>query len=155
MGADYIFQTDSDGQTSPDDFGVFWARRHGDDFIFGLRRRRGDGWARFVISKILRLVIRAATGVYVEDSNVPFRLMKAEKLAKYLAEIPSRFYLANALLPVVLLSGGEKIAWEPITFDDRRGGSPSVSALKFIKVGFMVWREFLSFAISRRGGRNA
>ena len=27
-GADYIFQTDSDGQTLPSEFGVFWEKRH-------------------------------------------------------------------------------------------------------------------------------
>ena len=41
--ADYIFQTDSDGQTDPAEFALFWENRHRYDAIIGCRRERGDG----------------------------------------------------------------------------------------------------------------
>ena len=31
-GADYIFQTDSDGQTLPEEFGAFWEMRRGAEY---------------------------------------------------------------------------------------------------------------------------
>ncbi len=37
-GADYIFQTDSDGQTDPAEFEKFWQIREGSDAIFGNRQ---------------------------------------------------------------------------------------------------------------------
>ena len=40
-GADYIFQTDSDGQTSPNEFEQFWQVRQYYDAIFGNRKKRG------------------------------------------------------------------------------------------------------------------
>ena len=39
--ADYIFQTDSDGQTNPDEFEAFWKKRNTYDAIIGNRKVRG------------------------------------------------------------------------------------------------------------------
>ena len=39
-GADYIFQTDSDGQTSPSEFETFWNKRQEYDAVFGDRTKR-------------------------------------------------------------------------------------------------------------------
>lgn len=39
-GADYIFQTDSDGQTNPDEFDSFWQLRLQYDAILGHRKVR-------------------------------------------------------------------------------------------------------------------
>ena len=38
--ADYIFQTDSDGQTLPEEFEPFWAERENYDMVIGWRRGR-------------------------------------------------------------------------------------------------------------------
>ena len=45
-GADYIFQTDSDGQTDPNDFWQMWRDRDHFDFLFGDRQGRQDGLSR-------------------------------------------------------------------------------------------------------------
>ncbi len=45
-GADYIFQTDSDGQTNEDEFEAFWDMRDEFDVILGYRYIRGDGKSR-------------------------------------------------------------------------------------------------------------
>ena len=50
--ADYIFQTDSDGQTNPDEFEWFWMHRHEYDGIFGYRKMRGDGKARKFVEMV-------------------------------------------------------------------------------------------------------
>ena len=41
--ADYIFQTDSDGQTNSLEFEAFWNEREKYEAVFGFRRKRGDG----------------------------------------------------------------------------------------------------------------
>ena len=43
-GANYIFQTDSDGQTNPDEFWQMWNNRENYDFQIGHRLGRQDGW---------------------------------------------------------------------------------------------------------------
>ena len=47
-GADYVFQTDSDGQTLPEEFGEFWRQRAGYDLVIGHRAHRQDGFSRLV-----------------------------------------------------------------------------------------------------------
>lgn len=41
--ADYIFQTDSDGQTDPAEFEKFWKEKEKYDAVIGKRIVRGDG----------------------------------------------------------------------------------------------------------------
>ena len=53
--ADWIFQTDSDGQTLPSEFQKFWNRRYERDAIIGNRKKRGDGIGRIVVEIVLRL----------------------------------------------------------------------------------------------------
>ena len=52
-GADYIFQTDSDGQTDPNEFQAFWELRNQYDAILGNRVVRGDGKSRKFVEKFL------------------------------------------------------------------------------------------------------
>jgi glycosyltransferase involved in cell wall biosynthesis len=144
-GADYVFQTDADGQTLPSDFWPFWEHRGQHDFIIGYRTSRGDGLMRWVISRVLRCVLYLIFGVYVKDANVPFRLMKAGALQKYLPQIPENFYLANALLPVLLVRGKENILWQKIGFVERINGKASVPLKKMAKVGWKVTKDFIKF----------
>ena len=81
-GADYIFQTDSDGQTTPEEFWQMWENRERYDFQIGTRNERKDGANRVMVSKILRLVVWMMFHVWVLDANTPFRLMRTIKLKK-------------------------------------------------------------------------
>lgn len=56
-GADYVFQTDSDGQTNPDEFWQMWENREKYDFQIGNRKGRQDGEDRVFVTKTLRLVV--------------------------------------------------------------------------------------------------
>ena len=58
QGADYIFQTDSDGQTAPEEFESFWELRKEYDGIFGNRTIRGDGKSRAFVEKVVCLLLR-------------------------------------------------------------------------------------------------
>ncbi|MBQ1736150.1 MAG: glycosyltransferase family 2 protein, partial [Lachnospiraceae bacterium] len=70
-GADYIFQTDSDGQTKASEFEDFWKRRRRYDMVIGWRRSREDGASRVFVTNVLRLVVRLVFGVKVRDANTP------------------------------------------------------------------------------------
>lgn len=52
-GADWIFQTDSDGQTVPSEFHEFWSLRYSYDVIMGNRIKRGDGFGRKEVENVL------------------------------------------------------------------------------------------------------
>ena len=73
---DYIFQTDSDGQTNPQEFELFWNNRKKYDGIFGRRDERGDGKARAFVEKVVCALLRLYFGIKVPDANAPFRLIE-------------------------------------------------------------------------------
>ena len=142
QGADFIFQTDSDGQTVPEEFWPFWEQRDAYDMIIGHRNARQDGIARIVVTKILKLTIRVCFGVTVIDANTPFRLMKASVLKKYIDLVPPNFNLSNVILSVIYAKKKLAVKYEPITFKPRQGGVNSINMKDIFKIGIQATRDF-------------
>jgi glycosyltransferase involved in cell wall biosynthesis len=141
-GADFIFQTDSDGQTEPLEFDSFWQNRNDYCAQIGYRRHREDGASRVSVTKVLKLVLRVIFGVNVTDANTPFRLIERNTLEKYIKYIPENFNLSNVLLTVLLVKNKEKIRFEEITFRPRQGGVNSINFRKIFKIGLQAVRDF-------------
>ena len=135
QGADYVFQTDSDGQTDPAEFTSFWEQRADYDFLIGARKERQDGFSRVVVTKVLKLVVMFIFGRVIEDANTPFRLMRASKLALLLKEIPQDFFLDNVVVSVLAVSENMKTRWIPITLKPRQGGVNSINLKRIMKIG--------------------
>lgn len=133
--ADWVFQTDSDGQTKSSEFWNFWEQRNHYDFIIGHRVKRYDSAARRLISQILKLALFVIFKVNVKDANTPFRLMKAERLQHYLPLIPENYFLSNTLLSVMITKNSERILWQDISFSPRVSGTSSIPLVKFGKLG--------------------
>ncbi len=142
QGAEYIFQTDADGQTEPAEFGHFWRLRDRYDLIIGHRQRRQDGLARMIVTKTLKLTLRLCFGVTVTDANTPFRLFSAATLADAIKLIPPDFNLANVLLTVIYHKKALRVQYLPITFKPRQGGVNSLNLWKIIKIGVRAVRDF-------------
>lgn len=141
-GADYIFQTDSDGQTVPAEFKQFWEQRGNYDMIIGYRNKREDGFIRVVITKVLKFTIRLCFGVSVKDANTPFRLMRADTLKHYLNQIPNDFNLSNVLISVIYAKRKLAVKYIPITFHARQGGVNSINLKKIIGIGRRALKDF-------------
>lgn len=144
-GADYIFQTDSDGQTNPAEFRQFWELRSSYNFLIGVRHSREDGFSRKIVTNVLRLVLMATFGVDVRDANTPFRLMNAKSLKRYLEHIPHDFFLGNALLSTLAIKRHDSVKWIPITFRPRQGGENSINMQRIFRIGIKAVREFTRF----------
>lgn len=140
--ADYIFQTDSDGQTLPGEFRQFWEKRHEFDAVIGYRNHREDGFSRIIVTKTLKLVLRVIFGLNVTDANTPYRLMKRRLLEKYLSAVPEKFNLSNVMLTVLFLDNREKVEFLPITFRPRQGGVNSINLKKISKIGIQAVKDF-------------
>lgn len=146
-GADFIFQTDSDGQTNPAEFEKFWRHRKGYAAVFGNRTVRGDGKARAFVEKTLCVILRIMFGVKVPDANAPFRLMRADYVAKYIQLIPENYNLPNVMLTTLGRWYHEKIVFVPISFKPRQGGTNSINLKKIVRIG---WKAMGDFAEIRR-----
>ncbi|MGN0361324.1 MAG: HAD-IIB family hydrolase [Bilifractor sp.] len=146
-GADFVFQTDADGQTLAAEFGAFWDRRADYDMVIGWRRHREDGENRRFVTRVLRLVIRVIFHCNCADANTPFRLMRQSALLQCLPDIPEDFFLSNVLL-TVLMTKKFRVMYLPITFRPRQGGKNSIDFRKILKIG---WKSVFAFRrISKR-----
>lgn len=144
-GADYIFQTDSDGQTNPDEFYAFWKEREAYDGIFGNRPVRGDGKARALIEKVVCMLLKAFFGVKIPDANAPFRLMRAERLGRYLEKLPEDYNIPNIMMTTYFVYYRERIKFIEISFKARCGGTNSIHLWKIVKIGRNALKDFAAF----------
>lgn len=143
-GADYVFQTDSDGQTLPSEFEPFWIARNKYDITIGYRNKRKDGLSRVFVTKVLRLVVFLCFRVQVLDANTPYRLMSAGTLKENIKYIPDDFFLTNVALSAIYKKRRQKVHFIPITFRPRQGGKNSINIIKIIKVGLSSIKSFIS-----------
>ena len=145
-GADYVFQTDSDGQTIANEFFTLWEKREQYDALIGKRSHREDGASRVFVSKVLKMVLMVIFGVNVPDANTPFRLLNRRSLEMYLPLVPEDFFLSNVMLTVLLAKGQKKnevkIDFPPITFRPRQGGVNSINLGKIFKIGIKAAKDF-------------
>ncbi|WP_031552367.1 glycosyltransferase family 2 protein [Oribacterium sp. FC2011] len=149
-GADYIFQTDSDGQTNPMEFDDFWNLREQYAGLFGNRTVRGDGNDRAFVEKVVCLCLKLYFGVNIPDANAPFRLMKASVLDKYMDRFSDNYNLPNIMITTFFSFYKEKIAFKEITFKPRQGGKNSLNIPKIVKIGWNALGDFSEF---KRGMR--
>ena len=142
QGAKYVFQTDSDGQTLPEEFWQMWENREKYDFQIGTRGGRQDGASRVFVTKTLRLVVWLMFHVWVKDANTPFRLLKVEKLKPILDVIPQDYNLANVAVSAIAVQWNYNIGWYPITFRPRQGGVNSINMKRIFKIGVKALSDF-------------
>lgn len=142
QGADYIFQTDSDGQTLPDEFWAFWEKRKDYDMVIGHRRGRQDGFSRVLVTKVLKLVLLLSFHENIKDANTPFRLMKVSTLKKYIDLIPKDFNLSNVIISVIYSRKNCKVLSMPVTFRPRQGGVNSINMKRIIRIGKQALKDF-------------
>jgi glycosyltransferase involved in cell wall biosynthesis len=140
--ADYIFQTDSDGQTNPDEFEVFWNSREEYAAVLGYRNDRGDGKARAFVGQIISLMLKVYFGVKVPDANAPFRLMNTSALKRYLYKLPSDYNIPNVMITTYFAYYNEKILFKTITFKQRQGGVNSINIYQIVKIGIKAIGDF-------------
>ncbi len=143
MKTDYIFQTDSDGQTSAVDFSAFWRERRKADAVLGRRVHRADGKDREIVSRVLGGLIRVIFRVRTEDANCPYRLMSRSALADAMGLVPRNYFLTNVLLSVLFEKQGREVVILPIRFRKRQGGSDSLNKWKIMKIGIRSVWEFM------------
>ena len=142
QGADWIFQTDSDGQTNPDEFETFWNSRNEYDAIFGNRTVRGDGRSRAFVEKVVCRLVKHYFGVKVPDANAPFRLMRADKVKTYLPKLKPDYNLPNIMMTTYFVYYKDRVSFVPISFKPREKGTNSINIKKIVKIGRAALKDF-------------
>ena len=141
----WVFQLDSDGQCSPEYFYRLWRERDSYDVLYGVRTRRDDGFMRVIASKILRGFLFLFFGCWCIDANVPYRLMRVDKIGPFLRRIPKTFFLANVALSLLLKKNKTiRHFYVSIRFRERYGGEPSVKMSLFGKQAIKLYKDLKS-----------
>lgn len=144
-GADYIFQTDSDGQTDPDEFEAFWKIRKDYDAVLGHRSVRGDGKSRAFVEHVVCLLLKLYFAVTVPDANAPFRLMRTEAVNKYIERFDEDYNLPNIMLTTFFAFYKDKITFRKVSFKPRQAGVNSINIPKIVKIGWKALGDFRTF----------
>lgn len=145
QGADYIFQTDSDGQTDPMEFEDFWKMTEEYDLIIGNRTARGDGKSRACVEKVVCLLLRIYFGVKVQDANAPFRLMRADIVNKYINRMPDDYNIPNIMFTTYFKYYDEKMLFKEISFRPRQAGNNSINIPRIMEIGWKALGDFRRF----------
>jgi dolichol-phosphate mannosyltransferase len=95
---EWVFQTDSDGELPPAQFGVLWNHREEFDFLVGYRQHRHSTFARRIVTTGSRLAVRCLFGSSVRDVNSPYRLMRRSSLVSMLHFVPATTFAPNVIL---------------------------------------------------------
>ncbi len=140
--ADYVFQTDADGQTNPAEFEAFWSQRKEYDAIIGKRTDRGDGKSRKFVENVVCILLRLIFGVKVSDANAPFRLMRTDVLSEFLPKLPKDFNIPNIMLTTYFVYYRKRVKFIEISFKPRQGGVNSLNIKKIIKIGWNAIGDF-------------
>lgn len=141
-GADYVFQTDSDGQTDPTEFLQMYENREKYDFQIGHRIDRQDGSSRVFVTRVLRAIVWLMFREWVVDANTPFRLMSSDKLKPIMDVIPHDYFLCNVAISAIAVKWKYQIKWYPITFKPRQGGVNSINFRRIVKIGWKAIGDF-------------
>lgn len=144
-GADYIFQTDSDGQTDSEEFVEFWNVRNEYDAVLGNRRVREDGKSRAFVESVVCFLLKIYFGVSVPDANAPFRLMRATTVAKYMERFRENYNLPNIMLTAFFAYYKDQMVFKEISFKQRQAGVNSINIPNIVRVGWHALRDFGSF----------
>ena len=145
QGADFVFQTDSDGQTDPAEFDAFWKLRRKYDVVLGYRPVRGDGKSRAFVEQVVCRLLHLYFGVRVPDANAPFRLMKTSVLDRYMDRFEEDYNIPNIMLTTFFVRYGENLKFRRISFRPRQGGKNSINIPAITKIGWKALGDFARF----------
>tara|TARA_B100000575_G_C23140154_1_gene663287 strand:+ start:2441 stop:3139 length:699 start_codon:yes stop_codon:yes gene_type:complete len=98
MDFDYIVQIDSDDQIPIEELYKLIEFSGSFDLVCGFRYKRNDPFIRILITNILKYIIFIRHGVFIEDSNIPLRIMSKLFLLDNIDKVK------NSFIPNVLLS---------------------------------------------------
>ena len=159
--ATWVFQCDSDDEIKAEDFAPFWEKRDDYDAIFGVRRQRISQSSRKIVSACSRWTVALLFGKGVEDVNVPFRLMRADKLKKIIRRIPPSTFAPNVVIAGAFArssarsgarsSSASRICNLPVTHHERQTGEVSIQKWKLLRVAL---RSFVQTIRLRHIARN-
>lgn len=133
LDSKWIFQIDSDHELPVDVFGELWNSRSSYDLLMGVRTNRDAPFFRRALTKIATITVGLFFGKGPSDINIPYRLIRAEKLLEFLpVNRPSNF-APNVLMTAFAIKNKWRIKTLPVTHNARKKINGSGFSLYMLK----------------------
>lgn len=137
MGAEWIFQLDSDNKFEVKDFLKLWELRQRSVFILGNRLGRKDPIHRKIVTNGAKILNLLLFGVWIPDANIPFRLMEASFLEGCLQQLGFDPFAPNIWLSVLAAKKGVPLLNIPIQNLERISGQSAPALNNILRIGFI------------------
>jgi dolichol-phosphate mannosyltransferase len=146
---EFVFQTDSDRQHTPDDFWALWREREHSDFVFGVRDHRADGAFRAGISAVMRLANLVIWQRWIVDANCPFKLMRRQALEPLLALVPRDTFIPMVMLSLLARRSTHRVSEVRVRHFARSAGHQSLSGLvSWARIGRRCVAELFALRVA-------
>jgi hypothetical protein len=153
--AEWVFQTDSDGELAPTSFPALWDPRHDHDVVLGVRQGRLASLDRRLVSWLARLTVWILFGARIRDVNVPFRLMRRAPLQRLLADLPEGLFAPNVALAGVAVRAGLRIHQVPVSHRGRPVGRGSLAGGRVWRAAATAFGQTVGIALRTRRNRRS
>jgi len=123
---EYCFLLDSDRQIPLDEFAALWQAAQGRDGAFGVRWPRRDPLLRLILTRVIRLFLRAVFRARLRDANVPFKIIRRSVWRAAREFIPDDTIAPSLFLALYAAKRGLDIAERPVRHRPRSTGVVSI-----------------------------
>lgn len=142
---EWVFQIDSDDEMQPEHFEKLWNERDRNDFLLGRRSGRDQPLSRWIISMVSRLTVWGLYGRGVLDVNVPYRLMRTEKLKPIFYALPKKTFAPNVIISGWVARKGLRILEIDVSHSHRKTGKVSIKKWKLLKAAMRSFAQTFAF----------
>ena len=130
---EWVFQADSDNEIEPRYFPDLWKLRDNADLVLGERTHRSAGAARWLVTFGEGLFMRLLGGRSLRDPNVPFRLIRSDRLKEFTAAVPPDEFAPNFLMSLWALRKKWRISVVQLPHNLTQTPGGSLGGIKLLK----------------------
>ncbi len=96
---------------------------------------------------MLKNIIRFSFKVSIEDANIPFRLMRQDKLKNIIPMIPANCFCPNVFISILANKSGNDYLEIPVTHQARQTGTASISIQNIFKIITLCTYQLFQFRV--------
>jgi glycosyltransferase involved in cell wall biosynthesis len=127
------FLIDSDRQIPLACFGEAWRTAAGADCVFGVRRNRSDPALRLVLTRVIRVFVRAAFGTRIRDLNAPFKVFTRESWDAAAGLVPPGTLAPSLFFAIIADAQGRRVEQIEVAHKERATGVVSIRRWRLLR----------------------
>ena len=145
----WIFQIDSDHELPVNHFNELWINRDNYDLLLGKRINRNSSTFRKALTLLASICVTLLSGKGITDINIPYRLIRGEKLQSFLLHNNPQNFAPNVMMSAYAIRHHWRIMEMPIVPLQTRQLKKRGYSLYLLKGGISTALELLRFAFRR------